>query len=785
MALTVAELEAVVSVDERQFDAGTNSVLSKLGKFAGGMGKILGAGGVAAGGLFAAGVHSAMNLEDTRARMQAELGLTAKEAERFGKVAGDVYAGKFGSSMEEVSAAISTVVSSIKGMRTASDAEVQAMTEKALTFADVFQVDVARAAQVAGQAVTQGLASDAGQAFDLLTTSMQKVPVAVREDILDAVDEYGGYFNALGIGGEQAFGMLTKSASKGMYGIDKTGDALKEFTIRATDMSTASKVAYDSIGMSQKDMARDLLSGGKDASKAFDQIIAGVDGIKDPVEKSQAALALFGTPLEDLGTTGISKFVHGLRVGSKGLGDFEGATDRMSSAMGNTASAKLGSFFRTIKQETVGVLGGTVLPYVQKFAGDMTKTLTPMVKDAGPVIRQVTQDVISFAEKMSAKAGPIIEQVKGVLIDLFREGGKGREVFGQIAEQVSTTWLTVMDTVGPVIEAIRAFFNSELGGALVDGLVRTFGVLMTIVNGLLTVIKGLAQFITGVFTGDWGKAWEGIKTILSGAVAVLGGILAGLWNMLRTGFTAAFGVVRKVVSSGFNAVVGLASQGVGAVVGFVRSLPGKAAGALSSLGGKIGGVFRAAMNGALGVVRGIGGTIYSAIAGIPGKLLSLAGRFGSAGRQLLQGFVNGMKNAAGIISGIAGNVWNAVRGMLNGAIDRINGALSFTIDLPGPKNLPVNIADIPHLATGAYATGATLAVIGEGREPESVLPDSVLRGLLTKAHDAGASTRETENGRRALMGDVNFYPREGASARELIGELMHGLRVADFGGVYA
>lgn len=36
-------------------------------------------------------------------------------------------------------------------------------------------------------------------------------------------------------------------------------------------------------------------------------------------------------------------------------------------------------------------------------------------------------------------------------------------------------------------------------------------------NGIITILKGLVQFITGVFTGNWSKAWSGIKNIFKGA----------------------------------------------------------------------------------------------------------------------------------------------------------------------------------------------------------------------------------------------------------------------------
>jgi SLT domain-containing protein len=108
-------------------------------------------------------------------------------------------------------------------------------------------------------------------------------------------------------------------------------------------------------------------------------------------------------------------------------------------------------------------------------------------------------------------------------------------------------------------------------------------------------------------------------------------------------------------------------------------------------------------------------------------------------------------------------VWDAVQGLLNGAIDRINAALHFTINTPGPGGITINPPNIPHLATGGRATAETLAVIGEGREPESVLPDSVLRGLLERVHAAGRAMGQpaTANG-APLIGQVVQSPGESA-----------------------
>lgn len=58
------------------------------------------------------------------------------------------------------------------------------------------------------------------------------------------------------------------------------------------------------------------------------------------------------------------------------------------------------------------------------------------------------------------------------------------------------------------------------------------------IQAFLGVIRGLINFVTGVFTGDWKKAWGGIKTAVSsafngiiGSVKAIGGnIIKGLWN---------------------------------------------------------------------------------------------------------------------------------------------------------------------------------------------------------------------------------------------------------------
>jgi hypothetical protein len=61
------------------------------------------------------------------------------------------------------------------------------------------------------------------------------------------------------------------------------------------------------------------------------------------------------------------------------------------------------------------------------------------------------------------------------------------------------------------------------------------------------------------------------------------------------------------------------------------------------------------------------------------------------------------------------------------------------VDIP---SITLGTPNIPYLATGGVTTGPTMAMIGEGRENEAVLPLSKLDGMLRTASVKGAGAAE-------------------------------------------
>lgn len=115
---------------------------------------------------------------------------------------------------------------------------------------------------------------------------------------------------------------------------------------------------------------------------------------------------------------------------------------------------------------------------------------------------------------------------------------------------------------------------------------------------------------------------------------------------------------------------------------------------------------------------------------------------------------------------------NLVISLANKAIAGLNSLGSFTVPdwVPGVggKSMGINIPQIPILASGGIATGPSLAMVGEGREPEAILPLSRLGGMMgasgpsisvsfspvIQITGAGAVREDVQSGLRAGVADL-------------------------------
>lgn len=316
-----------------------------------------------------------LDADQVNRELSASLGATPEQAARYGAAAAGLYRDAWGESMGEVSDAVEAVTSSMSGMRDAAQEDLERISSRAMDTARAFDMGVGEAATAAGLLMQTGLAANADEAFDLIVAGLQRVPVELRGEVMDATREYSQYFAQLGLDGEQAMGALVAASANGQYAIDKTGDALKELTIRGTDMSVASQEAYAAAGLSAQQMSQALLAGGDQGAQALGQIVDGLLSMEDPTAQATAAIALFGTPLEDIGTDKIPEFLTALQSASGGLEDVDGAAEAMSATLNGSPATTVEEWRRRAQgfaQDLVDLPGplGDVALGVQAFGGD-------------------------------------------------------------------------------------------------------------------------------------------------------------------------------------------------------------------------------------------------------------------------------------------------------------------------------------------------------------------------------------------------------------------------------
>lgn len=136
--------------------------------------------------------------------------------------------------------------------------------------------------------------------------------------------------------------------------------------------------------------------------------------------------------------------------------------------------------------------------------------------------------------------------------------------FGKVADCVSTVWNNFLS---PFVNWLVSFWGPIFQNVF-NAVKRVFDNVFTFIGGLVTSIQktfgGLIDFITGVFSGDWNKAWQGIydffKGIWDGICAVFKFIINAIIDGINALWTGIYNFVSGVVNSigGIAGVIGAA-----------------------------------------------------------------------------------------------------------------------------------------------------------------------------------------------------------------------------------
>lgn len=621
----------------------------------------------------------------------------------------------------DADAAIATLTKSIQGLPTPLDAAVRSTTALAATYGDISLgqkvftalnnaiIGFGGSANEVENAITQ-LSQlpldgplDAQTWNSLRNSGLTPVLVALSKDfgmsIGDLREAFGkgeltvqDFVNALirlnteGGGGLQSLESIAKSATSGI----STG-----FANMQTAITRGLATIIEAVG------SANIASAISTIGTAFESALKNVAGFIKFIIANKDVFGPIAT-----GITAIVTAITAWVVATKALTIAQAAFDGVlkASAIGKIIVIILGVVSALIYFFTQTQLGKDIVVNVFKFIEDSIRVLGEVINNLGNFFKDTWNNIKTIWEPVGAFFKIIGDIISIAFAKPLADIKKNFETLFNsikiIAEPVINflvqAWDTIAKAVAPAIQQIQTAIapfigaiqtlvgqvinwirNNEtllnilkvIGGIILAVLVAPLAILVIAIGAVITAFIGIALAVTFVVS----KLLEFVNFVGQIVAQVLGFFLS-LWNGIVSIFTPIVGFFANIFTSAWQAI----TSAFGSVATWFRDN---------------------VWNPIVSLFTNIGTTIG-----------------------------NAMGNA---FKSIVNSVLRFAVNTINTFIDAINGAIDLVNRIPGVNLGKVGKLPIPQLAEGGIVSKATLAVIGEGSEPEAVIPLSKLDKMIS------------------------------------------------------
>lgn len=255
---------------------------------------------------------------------------------------------------------------------------------------------------------------------------------------------------------------------------------------------------------------------------------------------------------------GVAQFVKGVFTG-----DWKGALNGLKTI----ARGALSGLVNIIKAP-FKLIAGTVKGAINSFKSlNIVKSIFTAVGNAiKKVLSRCGVDMKKFSANLNnikTRASSIINNLKTIFSTVFGAIGKVvraaanviATIFGKKISSTCSTAKAVLQAlkivVGVVFGAIATLIKKSMAvivpvvkvafSAIKGAISAAVNTIASLISGVLTIFDGLTTFISGVFTGNWRKAWEGIKTIFKG-------VFDSLAALCKAPINAVIGIINGAIS---------------------------------------------------------------------------------------------------------------------------------------------------------------------------------------------------------------------------------------------
>ncbi|MEO1781003.1 phage tail tape measure protein [Enterococcus diestrammenae] len=509
----------------------------------------------------AAGIKAANDISTAQTEIQAAFGLTESEAENLNQAMEEVFASGMVDSIDESKEAVIQLVNQMPKLKNESSDSIKDIILQAKSLEKTFGSDVEETLKGANALMTNyGMSGQ--EAMDMITVASQN-GLDKSHELGDNLAEYAIQFKQNGYSAQEMFEVLDSGLKGGAYNLDKVNDLAKEFGVRFSDGTI--EAAVEELGGEWQDLYTEMKNGGASNEEVFSALAEKISKVGDDTQKATLVSTIFGSLGED-NATKVIEAMAGLSEETEGVkGSYDnvaGAGKNMSDQIQETVS------YQSAMNEVMlagAEVGNIFAPYIQKAAdaikafaqwfkgldqnsknwivtiGLIVAAVGPFLIILGKLVGSVskvangikTLKSVFTAMKLAFAANPFVLVIAGITL----------LIAGFVLAYNKCKWFR--DGVNKFFQGIKDV-GSSVFNFLKNHVSGVFGGIMANFNNFASagkrIFNGFLDFITGVFTGNWKKAWNGV-------VDIFGGIFDGIASLVKAPINNAIGLINDFLGN--------------------------------------------------------------------------------------------------------------------------------------------------------------------------------------------------------------------------------------------
>ena len=459
--------------------------------------------------------------------IQTRTGLQGQDLDMAKQGAKNLYVDNVSGSLGDAAKSLS----SVHQMTGQTGDSLEQLTRAGLLLEDTFGYSLADSIRTAG-VLQEQFGVTGAQSLDLIVQATQ-AGLDKNGELLDTINNYSSQFKSLGLGGTDMFNMLVNGAQNGEISVSTLGEAVKEFSSRAVGGGKDAQEGFSALGLDAAKMTESFGSGGDTAKQAFQQTIAALSSMEDPVKRNIAGMKLFGSAWGGLGSEGImalSRLNGSVELSTEHLEELNNVTY-------NDAASALSTLAKTVNMGLAGPIGNMV-DNVTKAISSFTTGLKGNVSEISGIFGAIGF-VAGVVGRAFSEVWPVIEPVLwgiiGALIVYNATMEKGW--LTTIKNAAVQAWKTICDwaETAAIIALIAAQdgLNAALAVCPLNWIIMLIIILIALFYaGVAAVNKfaGTSYSATGMICGAIGVAVAFIANALMGILEIGFGIIEYFYN---------------------------------------------------------------------------------------------------------------------------------------------------------------------------------------------------------------------------------------------------------------